>query len=617
MIAAAHRFPDPIPNPMSNRIKPLSAFVANQIAAGEVVERPASVVKELVENSLDAGARRIQVWIEQGGVKRVRVTDDGAGIHADDLALALSPHATSKIAAADDLDGVATLGFRGEALASIASVARVSLASRTDDAASGWTIDAQDANPAAAPVAHPRGTTVDVSDLFFNTPVRRKFLKTERTELAHIDDIATRLALGRLDVEFDIRSGGTTLHLAPAPTDGLRRIAQLLGDGFAEAAVPIDELYDELRLHGWVGLPTHSRAHADQQFFYVNGRSVKDRVIATAVKQAYRDVMFHGRHPVFVLYLELDAREVDVNVHPTKYEVRFRDARRVRDFVFGSLNRALRDLRPNAAVGGVHSHASHAAHYDVPETVVRALALPLESGSEPIVGSWNSEAFAKQPSSNPQDGWNSRVLEIHKPYAPSPGTTPPLGYAVGQLHDVYILAQNEAGLVVVDMHAAHERITYEKMKAARAKNESIPQQRLLIPVAVEVSRADAALAGEHRERLASLGIEIDRTGPTSLVVRAIPALLAATDAANLLADVLGDLGEDGSSDRVSRSEDVLLATMACHGSIRAHRKLTIAEMDALLREMEVTANAGQCNHGRPTYWMQSLHDLDQRFLRGR
>ena len=342
MIAAAHRFPDPIPNPMSNRIKPLSAFVANQIAAGEVVERPASVVKELVENSLDAGARRIQVWIEQGGVKRVRVTDDGAGIHADDLALALSPHATSKIAAADDLDGVATLGFRGEALASIASVARVSLASRTDDAASGWTIDAQDANPAAAPVAHPRGTTVDVSDLFFNTPVRRKFLKTERTELAHIDDIATRLALGRLDVEFDIRSGGTTLHLAPAPTDGLRRIAQLLGDGFAEAAVPIDELYDELRLHGWVGLPTHSRAHADQQFFYVNGRSVKDRVIATAVKQAYRDVMFHGRHPVFVLYLELDAREVDVNVHPTKYEVRFRDARRVRDFVFGSLNRALR-----------------------------------------------------------------------------------------------------------------------------------------------------------------------------------------------------------------------------------------------------------------------------------
>ena len=604
---------------MSNRIKPLSAFVANQIAAGEVVERPASVVKELVENSLDAGARRIQIWIEQGGVKRVRVTDDGAGIHADDLVLALSPHATSKIAAADDLDGVATLGFRGEALASIASVARVSLASRTDDAASGWSIDTQDAVPAAVPIAHPRGTTVDVSDLFFNTPARRKFLKTERTELAHIDDIATRLALGRLDVEFDIRSAGTTLHLAPAPTNGLRRVAQLLGDGFAEAAVPIDELHDGLRLHGWVGLPTHSRAHADQQFFYVNGRSVKDRVIATAVKQAYRDVMFHGRHPVFVLYLELDAREVDVNVHPTKYEVRFRDARRVRDFVFGSLNRALRDLRPHAAVGEVHSHA---ARHEVPEAVVRTLALPLESRLETSAGSW-SERFAQQANSaqiesdHARIGSNTHVFQIHKPYAPSPGSTPPLGYAVGQLHDVYILAQNDAGLVVVDMHAAHERITYEKMKAARARNESIQQQRLLIPVAVEVSRADAVLADEHRDRLAALGIEIDRTGPTSLAVRAIPALLAASDAASLLTDVLGDLGVDGSSDRVSRNEDVLLATMACHGSIRAHRKLTIAEMNALLREMEVTANAGQCNHGRPTYWTQSLHDLDQRFLRGR
>ena len=592
---------------MSNRIKPLTAFVANQIAAGEVVERPASVIKELIENSLDAGARRIQVWVEQGGVKRVRVADDGAGIDADDLALALSPHATSKIATADDLDGVASLGFRGEALASIASVAKVSLASRTDDAASGWRIQSNGAGePVVEPIAHPRGTTVEVSDLFYNTPARRKFLKSERTELAHVDDIATRLALGRLDVEFDIRSGGTTLHLAAAGADGLRRVAQLLGDGFAEAAVPIDEAYGGLRLHGWVGLPTHSRAHADQQFFYVNGRSVKDRIVGHAVKQAYRDVLFHGRHPVFVLYLELDARQVDVNVHPTKYEVRFRDARGVRDFVFGTLNRALRDLRPQSGGVGATTVQATGARYDAP--VARTIGLPLDAPTEPF-DLLRREALVQRQA-------RSHVDEAHPPYVPT-GSTPPLGYAVGQLHDVYILAQNESGLVVVDMHAAHERITYEKMKAARARNESIRQQRLLIPVTIDVSRADAELADEKREWLASLGIEIDRAGPTRLVVRAIPALLGTSDAANLLGDVLADLAEGGASDRIRHSEDDVLATMACHGSIRAHRKLTIAEMNALLREMEVTENAGQCNHGRPTYVVQSMTDLDQRFLRGR
>jgi len=596
---------------MSNRIKPLSAFVANQIAAGEVVERPASVVKELIENSLDAGARRIQVWIEQGGVKRVRVSDDGAGIHPDDLALALSPHATSKIAAADDLDGVATLGFRGEALASIASVARVSLASRIDDVESGWTIASTGAGDGAiVPIAHPRGTTVDVSDLFYNTPARRKFLKSERTELAHVDDIATRLALGRLDVEFDIRSGGAALHLAPAPTDGLRRVAQLLGDGFSEAAVPIDEAYEGLRLYGWVGLPTYSRAHADQQFFYVNGRSVKDRVVGYAVKQAYRDVLFHGRHPVFVLYLDLDARQVDVNVHPTKYEVRFRDARGVRDFVFGALNRALRELRPPSSSGAPTMPQPHGVRYDTPTPIVRTIELPLGA---PPAQPW--DALRREPHEHGQG--RSHVDEAHARYVPSTGSTPPLGYAVGQLHDIYILAQNESGLVVVDMHAAHERITYEKMKAARARHESIQQQRLLIPVTVDVTRADAELADEKRDWLVSLGIEVDRSGPTTLVVRAIPALLGASDAAHLLVDVLADLAEDGASDRIRRGEDDVLATMACHGSIRAHRKLTIVEMNALLREMEVTENAGQCNHGRPTYVVQSMTDLDQRFLRGR
>ena len=344
---------------MQQRIKRLSAFVANQIAAGEVVERPASIVKELIENSLDAHARRIVLTIEQGGVKRVRVTDDGVGIHADDLALAVCPHATSKIDVADDLEGVATLGFRGEALASIASVAKVAISTRADDAQSGWRIEVNgDEEPRVGPIAHPRGTTVDVTDLFYNTPARRKFLKTERTEVAHLNDIVTRLALGRLDVEFETRNGTTVQYLPASGNDGLRRVAQLLGEGFAAAAVPIDETYDDLRLHGWVGLPTFSRAQADHQYFFVNGRSVKDKIVAYAVKQAYRDVLFHGRHPVFVLYLDLDPRQVDVNVHPTKYEVRFRDARGVRDFVFGSLNRALRNLR----AGSEPNEAAHVAH---------------------------------------------------------------------------------------------------------------------------------------------------------------------------------------------------------------------------------------------------------------
>ena len=588
---------------MPQRIKRLSAFVANQIAAGEVVERPASIVKELIENSLDADARRIVLTIEQGGVKRVRVSDDGVGIHADDLPLAVCPHATSKIDAADDLEGVATLGFRGEALASIASVAKVAISTRAVDADSGWRIELDgNEEPRVAPVAHPCGTTVDVSDLFYNTPARRKFLKTERTELAHLTDIVTRLALARLDVEFEMRNGTAVQHLPPSSADGLRRVAQLLGDGFAAAAVPIDEMHADSRLHGWVGLPTFSRAQADHQYFFVNGRSVKDRIVAHAVKQAYRDVLFHGRHPVFVLYLDLDPRQVDVNVHPTKYEVRFRDARAVRDFVFGSLNRALRDLRAGVdtndatRAGPAHGHV----HRSIPLAVNQPSLQQLMALSDP-------------PPSLDVPIREDAVVQ----YARDETRMPPLGYAVGQLHEIYILAQNAEGLVIVDMHAAHERITYEKMKAARAAADRIQQQRLLVPVSLNVGPAEAELASQNRELLAALGLEIDRGGPASLVVRAIPALLAPEDVANLVGDVLADLGADGSSDRVRQYEDDLLATMACHGSVRAHRKLTIAEMNALLREMEVTENAGQCNHGRPTFVVQSLGDLDQRFLRGR
>ena len=587
------------------RIKRLSSFVANQIAAGEVVERPASIVKELIENSLDAQARRIVLTIEQGGVKRVKVSDDGVGIHADDLQLAVCPHATSKIDGADDLEGVATLGFRGEALASIASVAKVSISTRTADAENGSRIDVDGASEAhVAPAAHPRGTTVDVSDLFYNTPARRKFLKTERTELAHLNDIVTRLALARLDVEFETRNGTSIQHLAPSEADGLRRVAQLLGAGFAAACVPIDEERDGLRLRGWVGLPTHSRAEADQQYFFVNGRSVKDRIVAYAVRQAYRDVLFHGRHPVFVLYLEVDPRQVDVNVHPTKYEVRFRDARNVRDFVFGALNHALRNLRPaGASPGRVYRHDQVLSqfHERVPE---RAMAMP------------SLQQLMVLPSSAHAHELPVRE-EAARPYESATHVVPPLGYAVGQLHEIFILAENAEGLVIVDMHAAHERITYEKMKAARSQAEGIQQQRLLVPLTMSVSPTEAEVAEQNREGLAALGFDIDRSGPASLTVRAIPALLASSDAENLVADVLGDIGTDGSSERLRHYEDDLLATMACHGSIRAHRKLTIAEMNALLREMETTENAAQCNHGRPTFVVENLRDLDQRFLRGR
>jgi DNA mismatch repair protein MutL len=583
------------------RIKPLPSFVANQIAAGEVVERPASIVKELIENSLDGGAARIAVTVEQAGVKRIVVSDDGCGMLGEDLPLAVAPHATSKIASADDLDGVATLGFRGEALASIASVARLSISTCSDPAAPGWRIDVDGAEAAATrATAHPRGTTVEVTDLFFNTPARRKFLKTERTELAHLHDVVTRLALARFDVEFEFKPAGAgALHLPATPAAPLKRISKLLGGAFTDAAIAIDERHGELRLHGWVGKPTHSRGQADQQFFFVNGRAVKDRLVAYAVRQAYRDVLFGGRHPVFVLYLDVDPQEVDVNVHPTKHEVRFRQARSVRDFVFGTLNRALRDVRPGTPAAFSPADRGVAAS---PRAAIAAASLQqLMALAEPAAARTDAPVHG------------------HVPRSPLPprGDVPPLGFAVGQLHGIYILAQNASGLVVVDMHAAHERITYEKMKAARAQQQPMQRQRLLIPVPVELSEAEAEVAESQRDALAALGLEIDRTGPARLTVRAVPALLSDVDAAALLTDVVADLQVDGASQRIAEQQERLLATMACHTSVRAHRSLSVAEMNALLREMESTENAGQCNHGRPTFVVHSLAELDAQFLRGR
>lgn len=580
---------------MSGRIRPLSQFVANQIAAGEVVERPASVVKELLENSLDAGATTVRVEAEEAGVRRVRVRDDGGGIHPDDLPLAVARHATSKIASATDLAGVATLGFRGEALASAGSVARLTITSRHADADCAWQINVAGGElREPRPAAHPLGTTVDVEDLFFNTPARRKFLKTERTELLHIQEAVKRIALANNDVGFELAAGSRSLEALPATTlEG--RVGALFGAPFMAESVAIDESGAGMRLWGWVGLPTHSDRRAARQHFFVNGRAVRDRLAGHAVRQAYRDVMFHGRHPVFVLFFECPPAEVDVNVHPTKDEVRFRNSRDVHDFVFGKLAKTLRDFRPadarsqampttDAAPGG----GQRPLGFDVARPNTASLAQMFdEAGSYEVGGD--------EPRQEPG--------------------MPSLGYAIAQLHGVYVLAQNAEGLVVVDMHAAHERIVYERLKA-QLHQGAVQRQRLLVPVAMDVGVAQAEIIDSRAEEVEALGLVVERTGPASVVVREVPTLLGAARLDELVRDLLADLVDFGTTDIVRESQERLLAGAACHASVRANRELTVDEMNALLRDMETTPNAGQCNHGRPTYVVQPLKALDQLFLRG-
>ena len=599
---------------MAGRIHELGSLVANQIAAGEVVERPASLVKELVENSLDAGARHIRISTEQGGVKRVVVRDDGGGIHPDDLRLALAPHATSKITSADDLLGVASLGFRGEALASMASVARVRVTSRPPDADMAHAVEVEGgAERGFGPAAHPPGTTVEVADLFFNTPARRKFLKTERTEQGHIDQVVRRVALGHFDVGFELIQGGGRGALSLAPGRPEERLGRVLSAEFVSRSVAVDEARAEMRLHGWVGLPTHSRSQADQQYFFVNGRVVRDKLVAHAIRQAYRDVLFHGRHPVFVLYLDLPPGGVDVNVHPTKHEVRFRDARAVHDFIFGSLNRALREVRPDSAPPPVVSEPGVTA----PAPAAMPAAGSAAPGPAPAQGrlSWAQEAERHTPGSFVEALAARDAAADVGAGAVDGADMPPLGYALGQLHGVYVLAQNADGLVVVDMHAAHERVTYERLKQQLADAE-VPRQRLLVPLVLDVSEAEADLVESVADTLAGFGLVLDRSGIASVTVREVPALLARGDVATLARDVLADCQALGGSDRLVEMQERLLATMACHGSVRAHRALTLTEMNALLRDMERTDNAGQCNHGRPTYLVRSMADLDALFLRG-
>lgn len=599
-------------------IRPLDVALINQIAAGEVIERPASVVKELVENSLDAGASRIEVEIESGGVRLIRVRDDGNGIDAAELALAVAPHATSKIASFDDLERVRTMGFRGEALASIASVSRFRMVSRPADSEHATAIELREGRGGEPePAAHPAGTLVEVRDLFHNVPARRKFLRTERTELGHIDDWLRTMALARPQVEFRLGHNGKLLRrlIAQPGDDGsARRVEDVLGSEFSGACMAIDHTAAGLRLSGLLGLPTASRSQADRQYFYVNGRMVRDKVVAHAVRQAYSDVLFHGRYPAYALFLEIDPSLVDVNVHPAKREVRFREQRLVHDFLYRSLHEALAETR----AGG--SEASRPA--DVAQRPGMA-DLPL-SGSTYRARSAADQGrlglAVREPAAEIFAGLRGDVdARAGQAFAEAGGDEQgeqPLGHALAQLAHVYILAENADGLVLVDMHAAHERITYERLKRDRAAS-TVRSQALLVPIQVAVSRTEAAAAEEHAEALAAWGLELDCQGPETVLVRRMPALLDGADAEQLARDVLAELAEHGSSERLRETEDTLLATMACHGSVRAGRRLSLPEMDALLRDMERTERSGQCNHGRPTWVALNMQQLDRLFLRGR
>ncbi|WP_028238698.1 DNA mismatch repair endonuclease MutL [Stutzerimonas azotifigens] len=622
------------------RIHLLSPRLANQIAAGEVVERPASVIKELLENSIDSGARRIDVEVEQGGIKLLRVRDDGCGIPSDDLPLALARHATSKIRDLDDLERVISLGFRGEALASISSVSRLTLTSRTAEAAEAWQVETEGREMEARvqPAAHPVGTTVEVRDLFFNTPARRKFLRTEKTEFDHLQEVIRRLALAHFEVGFHLRHNGKgilALHEAADDASRARRVGAVCGPAFLEQALPIEIERNGLRLWGWVGLPTFSRSQADLQYFYVNGRMVRDKLVAHAVRQAYRDVLFNGRHPTFVLFLEIDPGVVDVNVHPTKHEVRFRDSRMVHDFLYGTLHRALADVRPEdqlAAPTGLPSSPT-ASGLAVGEfggqNEMSLAASVLERPQAEPVAAWHGAGAGYQapraqpavPAAEVQGGYRAYFEPLGEPAAAvalpeAQGDVPPLGYALAQLKGVYILAENAQGLVLVDMHAAHERITYERLKSAMA-SEGLRSQPLLVPESIAVSQREADCAEEHQAWFSRLGFELQRLGPETLAIRQIPSLLKQAEAAQLVRDVLSDLLEYGTSDRIQAHLNELLATMACHGAVRANRRLTLPEMNALLRDMEHTERSGQCNHGRPTWTQLGMDELDKLFLRGR
>jgi DNA mismatch repair protein MutL len=599
---------------MNQRIEKLSSLLANQIAAGEVIERPASVIKELVENSIDAGATKIELDIEQGGLRLMRVRDNGSGIHADDLVLALSRHATSKIKNLDDLEKILSLGFRGEALASISSVSRLTLSSAVANE-SGWEVITQgtESEPEMQPAAHPQGTTIEVRDLFFNTPARRKFLRSEKTEFDHIDEVIKRIALSAFDIDFTLKHNQRAVRhyrAARSMAEREQRVASLCGTAFIENALKIEVEIPQIKLWGWIAQPTFSRSQADLQYFYVNGRMVRDKLVSHAMRQAYHDVMYGNRHPAYVLFLEIDAAQVDVNVHPTKHEVRFRESRLVHDFIRRSVQEALAQVRPTVC--------EHTGEIHVSEAVV---AQPIFAEESAVPTKKGYAEFPKQHQMpfkvKEQMAVYGRLHEDTPLVQPAEETTAtPLGFALAQLKGVYILAENTEGLVLVDMHAAHERVVYEQLKQ-RVAAQGMIAQPLLVPLTIVLSEREVNALEVSSELFQKVGMKIERLSLESVVVREVPDLFRDGAVEQLIRDVAADLVTHENSSRLHEYLDHLLGTMACHGAVRAQRKLTIPEMNALLRAMETTNHSGQCNHGRPTTMKLSMNELDKMFLRGR
>ena len=604
------------------RIQSLPIQLVNQIAAGEVVERPSSIVKELVENCFDSGATQIDIDIAMGGIRVIKIRDNGCGIHKEDLALALSRHATSKITNLQDLEQVSSMGFRGEALPSISSVAKLTLISRTEGAECAWKVsaDGSEKNFDPQPDPHPQGTTLDVRDLFYNTPVRRKFLKTEKTEFSHIESLIKKMALSRFDIGFTLNHNQKQiLNLKPADSlsEQEKRIASICGSAFIENSVKIDFEASGLKLTGWVGLPTFSRSQQDMQFFYVNGRLIKDRLVTHAIKQAYQDVLFHGRHSVYVLFLELEPALVDVNAHPAKLEVRFREGRSVHDFLFKALHRSLADIRPGEQqnhtikieeLTPLQSGVSENPH------VIKSRSFASNSPIQTSLPLKVSEEIEAYSTLYPKED-KSQCIELNQLIPNVTEGMPPLGYAIAHLHSIFILSETEKGIILVDAHAAHERVNYERLKTQYHEG-NVPSQPLLLPLKIQVTHSEAEVVEEQHAFFSALGFELTRSAPETIVLRSTPALLGKEDMDTLIRDILADIVANGMSQRVLEKSNEILATMACHGSVRAKRKLTVDEMNALLRDMEQTERIGQCNHGRPTWIELSTADLDKFFLRG-
>lgn len=595
------------------RIHILDPHLSNQIAAGEVVERPASVIKELLENCLDANAKAIEIDIKQGGLQEIQIRDDGIGICKEDLPLALHRHATSKIAQLNDLCKIQTMGFRGEALASIASVSRLTLRSKAQDATLAWQIFAEGSEfKGPSPTAHTTGTTLLVQDLFFNTPVRRKFLKSEETEFQKIKEVVKLIALSHPEVKVTLRHHQKVIFtLLPAHTQAEKeqRIIQIFGKAFIENALPIYEKAAYLELSGWISLPTFSRSQADMQHFFVNQRIIKDKMLSHAVKKAYEDVLYQNRQPVFILFLNIDPQEIDVNIHPTKQEIRFRESRPIHQFVCETLKSRI--ARPIQATETPSSETKE----EPPLKPLPPLNLRKPTSYAPPLSAIQSYFQIEEPASVYRHETIPLTTEKKEPPLASP-SAPPLGYAIGQLHGIYIFAQNERGLIIVDMHAAHERILYERMKKAW-QEQTLQTQTLLVPTTVQVSPREMDDLERYQGDMENLGITFSAAGQHEVMIRSVPALLKQMDAAQFLRDILSDLTEWESSQRTETCIHALLGSMACHGAVRANRSLSISEMNQLLRDIEITENSGQCNHGRPTWKQFLLSDIDQWFSRGR